>query len=169
MKKSLKLALLLPVLLLVVGCSGGNSEADDAKAMKGTQSASSITIYNNDYDFGDIPINGGKVSVEFPFKNSGQDSIVISEGITTCMCTEAVVESNDGIVSPTLKMPAHGNAIAQVNQVLESGESAKLTATFDPMAHGPGGVGPITREVILKTNSTVLPEVKFKFKGNVVQ
>ena len=83
------------------------------------------------------------------------------------MCTEAVIKGSGNITSPRIKMPGHG-PIAQINQVLEPNEKAQLIATFDPLAHGPNGTGPIMRVIIIKTNSVKTPEVKFIFQGNVI-
>jgi hypothetical protein len=52
---------------------------------------------------------------------------------------------------------------------LAPGETAELIAVFDPMAHGPDAVGPIKRDVILTTDSTETPEIRFSFLGNVVR
>ena len=136
--------------------------------MKDTQSAGYISIEKNNIDLQEIPIRGGKVNAYFTFKNDGNESIALLQGQTSCMCTEAFVESSDGIKSPRIQMPGHGASIAQINQVLDPGENATLTAIFDPMAHGPTGTGPIMRDIYIKTNSKKTPEVKFSFQGNVV-
>ncbi|MBI5755194.1 DUF1573 domain-containing protein [Candidatus Peregrinibacteria bacterium] len=166
----------VPFIFLFSGCAD-NSEANLATELKDKPSTGVITIDTNNIDLGDIPIQGGKVDVEFPFKNTGSDSIALLEGVTSCMCTTAVVKGADGTTSPTLIMPMsgpghgdHGGAgPTKIYQVLNPGESATVIATFDPLAHGPDAVGPITREVVIYTNSTETPEVKFKFSGNVIR
>lgn len=166
MKNLGKLLLVLPLLFLLTGCSN-NPEAEQAKSLKDTPSTGFITIDRNDVDLKEIPIFGGKVNAYFTFRNTGDKPVVLIEGSTTCMCTEAVVKGSGDITSSRIVMPGHG-PIAQINQVLEPNEEAQLIATFDPLAHGPNGTGPIMREIIIKTNSIKTPEVKFNFQGNVI-
>ena len=165
MKTLRKLLFVLPFLFLLTGCSN-NPEAEQAKSLKDTASTGFVTIDYNNVDLKEIPIRGGKVNAYFTFRNAGDKPVVLTEGLTSCVCTEAVVKGNNNITSPRIKMPGHG-PIAQINQVLEPNEEAQLIATFDPLAHGPDATGSIMREVIIKTNSIKTPEVKFTFQGDV--
>ena len=166
MKSFKKLLFVLPFLFLLTGCSN-NPEAEQAKSLKDVASTGFVTIDSNNIDLKEIPIRGGKVDVYYTFRNAGDEPVVLMEGTTTCMCTEAVIKGNNDITSPRIVMPGHG-AIAQINQVLEPNEEAQLIATYDPLAHGPNGTGSIMREIIIKTNSVKTPEIKFIFQGNVI-
>ena len=119
--------------------------------------SSGVEIVGNNFDVGDIPIGGGNIDAEFSFKNIGSETLKLTHGSTSCMCTEAVILKKDGEMSPRIKMPGHGSS-GDMSMELAPGEEAVLTATFDPMAHGPNALGPITRDVILKTNSKTDPQ-----------
>ena len=132
------------------------------------QVSSVVEIAKNNFDIGDIPIRGGNVDAKFSFKNTGDETLKLTHGSTSCMCTEAVVQLSNGEMSPRIKMPGHGSS-GKMKMELAPGEEATLTATFDPMAHGPNAIGPITRDVILKTNSKTDPQIRFTFSGNVIK
>ncbi len=135
---------------------------------KTTASSGALTILDNNIDLGEIPIEGGDVEVAFTFTNDGEEAVTLLGGETSCMCTEAVVKTNDGVTSPRIKMAGHG-ATAKLDQVVQPGEQATLVAIFDPMAHGPNALGVIKRDVILQTNSQTTPQVRFSFQGNVIK
>lgn len=121
--------------------------------------ASAISVLEGDYDFGEIDIFGGKVSTTYTLKNNGVEDVYITKAATSCMCTEGEI---GGMI-----FGMHGKEDKVV--IIPAGEEVVLTATFDPLAHGPDGTGKITRELMLKTNSTETPEIDFKFKGEVVK
>ena len=52
--------------------------------------------------------------------------------------------------------------------IIPAGGEKILKATFDPLAHGPEGVGAAKRELLLKTNSTETPQIKIVFTVNVI-
>ena len=162
LKKSL---LLLPLLFLLSACSGNPESIDN---MTNIDSNGYISIEKNNIDLNDIPILGGKVNIDYTFTNKGTEPVALFQGTTSCMCTEAVVESSQGVKSPRITMAGHG-AIAKINQVLKPGETSTLIAVYDPMAHGPGGIGVIKRDVFIKTNSIKTPEIRFSFQGTVVK
>ncbi len=172
MKHIRKIIFILPVFLtlFLTGCTNPNSESSEVKNLKNAQSKSeaNISIKKNNINLGEIPIMGGKKDIEFTFTNEGNESVALFEGETSCMCTEAVVKSKDGIISPRIKMRGHG-AQANINQVLEPGETATVIATYDPLAHGPNAVGPIKRDVFIKTNSKATPVLQFSFQGTVIK
>ncbi len=170
-KQVLFLGACLSGVLLLSSCSATiQSEAALAASMQNTLSSGEVTIEHNNIDLGDIPIMEGTVDATFIFTNTGPEALALFKGETSCMCTNAVVTSDNGIVSPTLVMSGHGSiGGVSVDQVLQPGESATLTATFDPLAHGPDALGTIKRDVTIKTNSKATPTVSFSFLGNVVK
>jgi len=121
--------------------------------------ASAITVVEPPYDFGDIDIFGGKVSTTYTLKNEGAEDVSILSAVTSCMCTEGEI---GGLV-----FGMHESSGKTVT--IPAGEEKVLTATFDPLAHGPEGTGPIKRELLLKTNSSVTPEVKVTLEAVVIK
>lgn len=157
--------LLFLSVLTLTACN--NTEAQRAATMQQNRSDGYIKIAENNINLRTVRMSDGKVDIPFSFYNAGDEAVVLIEGTTSCMCTEAVVKSMNSIVSPRIRMSGHGPT-ARIAQILEPGEQAQLIATFDPNAHGPSGTGPIMREVFLTTNSTETPNVSFRFNGNVV-
>ncbi|MDP2683713.1 MAG: DUF1573 domain-containing protein [bacterium] len=169
--------LLITVVIVVVLIAGvkyfstnSNSGGDNAKSGSALEvSEGKLVIENNNIELGDIPITGGKVETRFSFKNEGSEPVTIKKGETSCMCTEAVVEKSDGSKSQRLTMNMGGVSVGKVNMTIEPGETATLVGIFDPMAHGPSGVGSINRDITLETNSKTNPEMRFSFSGNVIR
>lgn len=156
-------------IFLLSSCAGTNPEQTQAESMQKELSDSEIVIEKNNINLGEIPIMGGKVDAVFNFTNLGKSPIALYEAETSCMCTEAIVKSSDGVVSPIIQMRGHGETQANINQVLNSDETASLVATFDPLAHGPNALGEIKRDVFIKTNSSKTPLLRFSFQGKVIK
>jgi len=124
-----------------------------------TQVTSIVSVAETTYDFGDIDIFGGKVSTAYTLKNEGIEDVNITSAVTSCMCTEGKI--GDLVFG---MHESSGNIVT-----IPAGEEEILTATFDPLAHGPNGTGKIKRELLLKTNSTVTPEITVTFTGDVIK
>lgn len=125
----------------------------------GEQVASAVVVTEDSYDFGDIDIFGGKVETKYTLKNTGTEDVKIISAVTSCMCTEGKI----GRMTFGMHQSIGGS------EIIPAGGEKVLTAIFDPLAHGPEGTGPITRELFLTTNSSETPEVEVKFKGNVIK
>ena len=139
--------------LLIFSGRGGN------EGVTPTASASEIVVEQSTHDFGEIDIFGGKVSTDYTLKNTGTEDVTVTSGFTSCMCTEGEIGGES--------FGMHDNKAMSI--VIPAGDSETLTAIYDPLAHGPEGTGPITRELFLKTNSSVTPELNVKFSGNVIK
>ena len=50
-----------------------------------------------------------------------------------------------------------------------SGETAIINVVFDPLFHGPNSTGPVTREVVVKTNDSKNQEIVFVLTADVVK
>jgi len=111
--------LLLPLLALALAGCNGSSEAVEASKMSTQRSDGYVVIDRNNREIGTVRMSDGKIDVPFSFQNGGDEALALLEGSTSCMCTEAVVRSADGIVSPRLVMKGHSPVTARVNQVLE--------------------------------------------------
>ncbi|MGC8775979.1 MAG: DUF1573 domain-containing protein [Minisyncoccia bacterium] len=104
-----------------------------------------------EFNFGRIPIFGGKVEHIFKIKNESLNPITIGKIYTSCMCTEASLVK-DGKEFGPYGMPGHG-FIPTINEKLEPGKEAEIKVVFDPAAHGPAGIGQINRRVFIQDES----------------
>lgn len=154
---------IITVILTVIIVSGvslaGKSEESKSTGFK----TSRLQTSESSYDFGTISMAKGKVTKIFTVKNNTQDKVKAIKLYTSCMCTKATLIKNGESFGP-FGMPAHG-FIPEINTSIEPGQEVQIEAVFDPAAHGPAGVGPIERDVILETSDGRL---KLSFKANVV-
>ncbi len=103
------------------------------------------------YDFGSISMANGKVSHLFSVKNPGTASVNVSRLYTSCMCTAASIIQGGKKIGP-FGMAGHG-FVPKADVELAAGEEVELEVVFDPNAHGPAGVGPISRAIYLEDAS----------------
>tara|TARA_B100000745_G_scaffold300564_1_gene255332 strand:- start:16179 stop:16658 length:480 start_codon:yes stop_codon:yes gene_type:complete len=148
----------LVIALGVLFAAGGSQSGKRATEVIPVVSAP-LVVVEEPFDFGDIDIFGGTVTTTFTLQNNGTEDVSIVAAVTSCACTEGEIDD--------LQFGMHESTGAQV--VVPAGGTKELVATFDPLAHGPNGTGRVTRELYLSTNSTVTPEVKAVFTGNVVK
>lgn len=120
--------------------------------------AITLKVSEKSYNFGTISMAAGKVKREFKIKNEGQDAVTISKLYTSCMCTSAKLASRAGNFGP-FGMPGHG-IVPTISAAVEPGEEATVEVTFDPAAHGPAGVGRISRVVKIETETGGALELK---------
>lgn len=161
--KKLFLILLAPIIL--AGCVKAISQdaIDQAKVTVN----SPIVIEQAFQDLGVIAMDKGDVNISYVLTNKGQEPVVIKEMYTSCMCTSAKVSIGDD-TSQAVGMKGHqGNF--DILKIIEPGQQAVVTATFDPNAHGPQGTGVARRTVSVETNSKVNPVLKLKFEADVVR
>jgi len=148
--------LALVVVGVIVGIVVGK---DKTPEQSNALSSSAIVVENDSYDFGDIDIFGGKVSTDYILANTGSEDVVVTNGITSCGCTEGeIAGENFGMhfdISQSVTIPVNS--------------SVHLTAIYDPLAHGPSATGPVTRTIMLKTNSSLTPELEVRFTANVTK
>jgi len=137
--------------------SGQNT--DTTKAVVSETSGAKIAVVEQPYDFGDIDIFAGKVDTTYTLKNEGTEDVIITKAETSCMCTEGIIAG--------LTFGMHGSEVESV--VIPAGGEEKVKAIYDPLAHGPNGVGPVTRVLMLETNSIVTPKIELRLSANVVK
>lgn len=123
-----------------------------------------VFVNENNYDWGTIDIDGGIVSKTFTIENKGDAVLKIYNVKTSCMCTTAQLKTPE---TTSRKFGMHEKS-SDVIEVKPS-EKAKLIVEFDPIFHGPSGVGPITRVITMDTNSTKDSVLTFNLTGNVVK
>lgn len=136
-------------LLVLFAYSGGSSESPAGASA--SSSGGALTANETFYDFGIVAMANGKVSRDFTVANTGTGTVTIRRLFTSCMCTTATYVKGDRIQGP-FGMPGHG-VVPSINEEIAPGESAVVTAIFDPNAHGPAGIGTIERTITLETDS----------------
>ncbi len=93
------------------------------------------------FDFGKVPLKGGKVSHEFSFSNEGERNLVITNARADCGCTRP--EYDDSPVAP--------------------GKSGKVKVTF-----APAGKGHFTKKITISTNGNPR-KTRLLIKGEVIE
>lgn len=121
---------------------------------------SSLTVPEKSYDFGTISMKNGKVSYDFKVQNTGNKPLTVTKMFTSCMCTEAFLV-NGAKESGPFGMPGHA-ALAPISESIAAGASAVVRVVFDPAAHGPAGVGTISRVVTVQTDTGAPLEFRFR-------
>ncbi len=124
-----------------------------------TESKSALVATSNSYDFGEIDIFAGDVSTTYTLENTGTEPVTITSATTSCMCTEGEIGG--------ITFGMHESDLDSL--VIPAGATEVLTATYDPLAHGPNGTGPVTRVLTLKTDSTETPQVELRLSANVTK
>ena len=114
--------------------------------------------------WGEIGINDGNVKADFEISNNGTNNLKLFNVITSCTCTTAQISVN-GKSSPLFGMHDKSSYVAEI----PAGESAILTVEYDPLFHGPNGVGPITRQVKIETNDASNTELNYTLTADVIK
>lgn len=158
-------------LLVAGGAWFASSDTDTSVSALPSQGALVASVLDGGdapthWDFGSIAMGDGKVSHEFSLTAVGAP-VTIEKVYTSCMCTEASVKLPSGKIVGPFGMSGHQSPWADVR--LEKGETVTVTATFDPAAHGPSGVGLARRSVYLETNAPGSSEVELTFEAVVTR
>lgn len=152
---------------LIVGLALWQGGKDGDEQTQPLAQVAGVQINPETYDLGNVDLNGGLVTKEYEVKNETDQTMKIKKIVTTCMCTEAKVSVGDK-ESRFFGMEHPGDRNPPLNYEIPPGGAAKVTATFDPAAHGPQGVGPFDRVVIL-TFSEPAGIKNLTFSGTVVR
>lgn len=167
--KGILIGIIAATVLILVGSAVllGQSSSGNAKAVLGKIAGAKVESLETSFDFKDIPYSGGNVQHEYKIKNVGEKSLEIANLATSCMCTKVFFQKG-AEKSPEFGMKGH-TASSNWKGSLAPGEEGLVIAVFDPTAHGPQGVGPISRLVSLGTNDPDRPYLEFSFNGKVVK
>lgn len=161
-KKLIIIMVVITSLILFGGLMLVSSTSSSAPQIKSSVNAKANVTDPTSFDWGQIPMNGGKKTKTFSIKNSGTDVLKLYNVKTSCHCTKAYV-TIDGNESPYFGMTGISSWTGEVNP----GKEAKVTAVFDPLFHGVQGLGPIQRYVSLETNDASLGKLTFTLTGTV--
>lgn len=164
--------LIISISILVAGglIAGVVGYKMDTSSVAGESEIATMQLDSTRYDFGDIKIDGGLVKHVFEIKNTGPGELKLSNIETSCMCTSAYLEVN-GQKSPKFGMASHGTNPTFWSEKIVPGQTGTLEIIFDPMAHGPDAIGPVTRVVSVYSNNGGKSNVKteFVFTANVIR
>jgi len=136
-----------------------NQDGEGVKVSPIVSSTSKIVVIEQPYDFGDIDIFAGKVDTTYTLKNEGAEDVTITKASTSCMCTEGEIAG--------LTFGMHGSDVKSF--VIPAGGEEIVKAIYDPLAHGPMGTGPVSRVLMLETNSSITPKIELRFSANVIK
>ncbi|NCN58377.1 hypothetical protein COW99_00950 [Candidatus Roizmanbacteria bacterium CG22_combo_CG10-13_8_21_14_all_38_20] len=150
--------------LLLVGVIFFGLKAGGATTPVTVDSQVELAVLNDTHDWGEIDIDGGKVSKSFAIENKGSSPLKLYNVNTSCMCTTAQLKVGDES-SERYGMHTKSSDVFEVSP----GEIAELIVEFDPAFHGPSGVGAISRTVTLETNDENNPTLSFQLTANVVK
>ncbi len=139
--------------LLMLRGRGGSGSKDKDIANASSVSITEAAFGNKipQFDFGMVSMANGKVAHDFALVNNFGSDITITQAVTSCMCTEAVIRMADGNELGPFGMPGMGFT-PTINAPVKSGEKITVRAVFDPAAHGPSGIGPTERAIMLTTD-----------------
>lgn len=122
-----------------------NSAVHPTLEQSGTKSA--LSAPENFYDFGTISMAKGNVSHKFVVTNPTDKDVMVSDLVTSCMCTSAYIIDGNAKIGP-FGMAGMG-FLPKANMLVKAGETREIEAVYDPNAHGPAGIGPIDRFISL--------------------
>ncbi len=157
--------LVVGIIVTLIWVNGNKNTAPS----KSQYSAGAISIAENTFDFGRVPINGGDVMHEFQIKNDGAEPVTINKVYTSCACTTARIIDSSGKKYGTFGMQGHTGIVSAANIKIDPGSSATLEAIFNPAAHGPAGIGLAQRSIYIETNSREHPKTEASFRAVVTQ
>lgn len=160
-KKIIVGIVLVTVLLLVGGVILLSVSGSTSASITSSRNAKVLTDQRN-FEWGQINMKGGNVSKIFAIKNTGTDTLKLTNIKTSCHCTKAQVRVGSNS-SPFFGMNSVSSWIGEV----PPGQDAQLEVIFDPAYHGPQGVGPINRLVSVETNDASNSRIEFSLTGKV--
>lgn len=150
-------------LILIIGGTFLVAKTNNSASLVQNQNVQ-VAVDKSTQDWGTIGINDGKVQAEFILTNSGTGALQLANVVTSCACTTAQVVI-EGKSSPYFGMHTKSGWTGQI----DPGKTAKLIVEFDPLFHGPQGVGQITRQTTVETNDPNQPKLTFITSAEVVR
>lgn len=155
--------------LLIVGFAvwqGGKESPTKEVGATTSANIKDLEVSPASYDVGTIKMKDGNVVKTYEVKNTSAETMKLQRIATSCMCTKTKIKIGDK-ETREFGMEGIGDKNPPVNLELPSGQTATVTAIFDPAAHGPKGVGPFDRTVFLYfSNPSGTKELKFN--GTVI-
>lgn len=152
--KTLIIATVVTLSLLIGGVFVLSRQKEEEPLMTNAQTEAKVE--ETAHDWGEIKLNGGDVEKVFKITNNGTEDLILTNVVTSCMCTTAQLILDDE-TSPYFGM----HTKSSYKLLVPPRKTAQLKVVFDPAYHGPSGVGSITRQVSVETNDPDKPELNF--------
>lgn len=159
--------IIIVVLATVLIFGGGlfllsSQQSGTSAAKVAFEDGGKVSVDQTSLDWGKIAFKGGFKEAFFTIKNDGDSVLRLKDIKTSCHCTKAEVII-DGQASPSFGMSGVSSWVGEVKPK----EEAKLKVIFDPLYHGPQGIGPIERYIKVYTSDPQKRYLEFVVKGVV--
>ncbi len=160
---------IIAIISIIVVVGGISYFTKNDSSPKITDSGTGVLeVVGNDFDFGEILMEGGLVRHNFVVRNVGDGAVMIRDVSTSCACTTAEIYNAKGEAQGPFGMvgPSHApNPDADMS--ILPGEEMVVEAIYDPLKHGPDAVGKIVRDIYINTDTN--KELSLKFRGENVK
>ncbi len=163
MSKTTVMAIIVGLVVLFGGSVWLASTMANSAQVEMSEGAVAV-VEEKSYDWGEIKIDGGIVEKVFLVKNEGDEVLKLFNVETSCVCTTAQMAKGEQ-TSPVFGMHDKSQYVLEV----DPGETVDVLVKFDPMFHGPNGVGPISRTVTIETNDVSSPKLSWMLTAMVVR
>lgn len=157
------IAIVVSTVLLLVGIVFLATKMSNAAKVDASSDAKAV-VKSNKYDWGEIGINNGVVEANFEIVNEGENTLKLYNVTTSCACTTARLITAKA-TSPVFGMHTKSGYVMDV----EPGDKATLKVIFDPLFHGPNGLGPISRTITVTSNDASNPTLTFDLSAQVIK
>ena len=164
MNKKTWIAIAVVIVLFIIGIAFIGSQDNTGKTVEDIAWPSGVItpVEAMEYDWGNINIKGGDVEHVYLLKNSSDEPLVVKSAVTSCMCTTAIIEIDGEKPSPEFGMHSKPSSWSAI---VEAGETFKVRAIYDPMAHGPDAVGEIARTISVITSAAPDGDITLNHKS----
>ncbi len=116
-------------------------------------------------ELGDVRRSDGVVDIIFVVRNRSQQPVTLLRVITSCMCTEATLQFEDGETLGPFGMRVLGSS-ARTMRVVAPGEPFLVRVLWNPQVHTRFKPGEVIREVRIESDRSAL--IRFLIRANVI-
>ncbi|MBU0531630.1 MAG: DUF1573 domain-containing protein [Candidatus Uhrbacteria bacterium] len=164
--KSYLIYVLALVVLIGIGAFVWSSPSQSVDAYEALASADELSVPESSWNYGTVEMKNGPVTKMVELINNATDPILVSDLYTSCGCTKARLVRDNDDATPWATMPGHGIQ-PTIEELIQPGEKVEIEVVFDPAAHGPKGVGNISRNVFLELNQDPNERIELNFTATV--
>ena len=127
---------------------------------KNDPNAPQLTIPDKNFDFGKISLND-VAKHDFKIKNNGKSPLIITDIITSCHCTSAILKIPGKADSPEFGMHNDSRWRGEIAPGVEASVEAIYKPSLMPVK------GSISRVITFSTNDPNNPQVQFEITADV--